>query len=305
MIRHCIGAMPKISGLAALALLLLAGSCSQPTTPQSISKEIEKNHLKWKSFQIGAYRIQQRRFCFCVAMPGFVELQVVGREVVSGRSLESGELVAGGRLVGYQSVDALFAWLQQVAAQDPVQLDIEYDPKYGYPTHVAYDQSLQVVDEELTLDMRALQIGLGAPQDSLQCSEGQALVVADSLPRSLVTDAFDLQGLAVQGDTLDAVVAYSGGCREHCLDLIMAPAIFKESIPVQADVFLVHDGREDACEAQITEHRRFDLTPLARLYRAQYGGADSVQINVIALVDGVRRHTRSLMYFAGQRAPIR
>ena len=60
----------------------------------------------------------------------------------------------------------------------------------------------------------------------------------------------------------------------------MSPAAFLESNPVQANLFLRHDDKNDACDAYITTEVSFDLTPLAELYQQFYGRKDEIILNV-------------------------
>jgi len=81
----------------------------------------------------------------------------------------------------------------------------------------------------------------------------------------------------VETDTLALRVQYSGGCAEHTFQLVAGRA-FMESSPVQAGVQLFHDANGDVCRAQLTETVRFDLAPLKKQYREQYGRGAGVML---------------------------
>ena len=85
-------------------------------------------------------------------------------------------------------------------------------------------------------------------------------------------DAYEVEGLALDGNTLVVSVAYSGGCEDHDFTLCWPDQVFMESEPVQAALELQHDGHGDACEAWITEDVRVDLSPVAYAYAESYGG---------------------------------
>jgi hypothetical protein len=79
-----------------------------------------------------------------------------------------------------------------------------------------------------------------------------------AMPRLLPFAFAFLLGLAV------------AGCEEYKFQPVGGPA-FMESSPVQAGVQLFHDANGDVCRAQLTETVRFDLAPMKKQYREQYG----------------------------------
>ncbi len=84
------------------------------------------------------------------------------------------------------------------------------------------------------------------------------------------TDDYELNAVAVAGDTLAVTLSYSGGCRTHRFTLVAAEA-FMESDPVQLEVALAHDADGDPCEAYPTEEYHFILDPIKARYKASYG----------------------------------
>ena len=83
-------------------------------------------------------------------------------------------------------------------------------------------------------------------------------------------DEFELEGLAIDDQTLVVTLSYSGGCETHefqaCWD-----GSFMESFPVQARIGLQHNGHGDACEAWITEELRIPLSSMRESYVEGYG----------------------------------
>ena len=75
---------------------------------------------------------------------------------------------------------------------------------------------------------------------------------------------------AIEDDTLTLTVSYSGGCARHDFTLV-AHDEFRESDPVELDVFLAHEANDDRCEAYPTEAYEFDLTPVRTLHQGTYG----------------------------------
>lgn len=93
-------------------------------------------------------------------------------------------------------------------------------------------------------------------------------------------DMLTVDAASIEGDELIVTVSYGGGCETHDIDLCWPDQSFMESYPVQVQLELLHDGHDDACDAYLTEDRRFSLSPLAQAYRDAYGGAGTVTIHV-------------------------
>jgi len=104
--------------------------------------------------------------------------------------------------------------------------------------------------------------------------------ISDLPPDSIQLDRYDLNSVAISGNEITLNLSYSGGCEEHEFELFMSPGAFLESNPVQANLFLRHDDKDDACDAYITTEVSFDITPLAELYQQFYGRKDDIILNV-------------------------
>lgn len=104
-------------------------------------------------------------------------------------------------------------------------------------------------------------------------------VFADSGPGvdDAPSDVYDLVEARIAAGTLDATVAYGGGCEAHDFTLLVSDA-FLPMDPVRVRVDLVHDSNGDPCEAWLTEELSFDLTPI----REAYGQARGV---IVLLLD--------------------
>ncbi len=114
----------------------------------------------------------------------------------------------------------------------------------------------------------------------LGMSTQPSVIITDAPPESIQLDSFGLAGIAIVEDTITLNVTYSGGCKEHGFSLHMSPASFLESSPVQANLYLRHNGNGDACEAFIHKTVSFNLRPIAELYKSLYGNYDEIAINV-------------------------
>lgn len=106
-------------------------------------------------------------------------------------------------------------------------------------------------------------------------------VTVSDLPLTAIEIApFRLDTAYVTADTLDLSVTHGGGCESHFYFLFMTPDVFSESDPVQAEIYLQHVDNGDACDALLSPHLKFDLTPIAELYRSSYGNTGQIQLNI-------------------------
>ncbi len=77
---------------------------------------------------------------------------------------------------------------------------------------------------------------------------------------SLANDPVHLHEVAVDGDCLYLKLSFSGGCRNHKIELARIHLDHNENeIPV---LEIRHDAKGDMCEAWLTQEIQFDLTPL-------------------------------------------
>lgn len=101
-----------------------------------------------------------------------------------------------------------------------------------------------------------------------------------------ITDPYELVSASIEGDTLLATVSYGGGCRDHVFELQFAD-VFIMTDPLRLTATLLHESNDDPCEAWLTEHLEFDLTPVKDAYGDTEDGA-TVVIQLV-LADGSQR----------------
>lgn len=104
--------------------------------------------------------------------------------------------------------------------------------------------------------------------------------ISDIAPDDLEKDSFSISRATIEGATLYLIVSSGGGCREHGYSLTMTPAAFMESFPVQANIYLRHDAKDDPCDAIVTDSLVFDLRPIVSLYQQMYGPSGQVNLNL-------------------------
>lgn len=118
-----------------------------------------------------------------------------------------------------------------------------------------------------------------------------AVQISSTIPSD--TDGFALaDAISIEGDTLKVNVGYSGGCADHEFTLLWS-GMFLESYPVQADLFLLHDNKEDICEAYEELTIEFDLTPIKDTYTAAYQSNGGL---ILMTIHGSRDKKQSITY---------
>ncbi len=143
-----------------LALFFLFAACERdllvfPYEILPINEDfssIADPRTRWKAYNLRDYIIEQERLCFCGA-GGKHQVVVRDNKVVSAANLQKKSSVS---VDYFRTVDEAFDWLDAVKLQTPAFLEVEYHPRFGYPTKIRYDRSSYTVDDELTLYMRSL-----------------------------------------------------------------------------------------------------------------------------------------------------
>ena len=105
----------------------------------------------------------------------------------------------------------------------------------------------------------------------LRPSEGTAeiLLFDDLSAITLDADVASITKISIEGDLLQLMVTYSGGCENHTFKLY-GSRNFAESLPPQVNLFLSHNANGDVCEALMGEDLVFDFSPLKKAYRNAY-----------------------------------
>ena len=78
---------------------------------------------------------------------------------------------------------------------------------------------------------------------------------------SLARDPVFIHEAFVDGDCLELKISYSGGCREHTINLARMNQWYASG-PEVPTFEIRHDANGDLCEAWFTKEIRFDLSPL-------------------------------------------
>lgn len=139
--------------------------------------------------------------------------------------------------------------------------------------------------------MHQLRLLRASAEENLRAGNAtvQPVVITDLAPDSIHLDPFSLEEAFVAGDTLHLRLSHGGGCANHEYRLFMSPAAFMESYPVQANLYLQHNGNNDMCDALLMPRLQFDLRPIAEAYRASYRSDGPVLLNLHGYKDRNQR----------------
>ena len=144
------------------ALLLPAlAACDNITGTDDLSREQSRLDRNWDRFQSAAplsYSYVVRVNCECptdVTRPVTVWVDRGSIEYLFYE--DTGQPVPLSYASSFPSAEQLFDVIQDGIDRRADQIEVDYDPMYGYPTNVYIDYDRNRVDEELSLTTRGLQ----------------------------------------------------------------------------------------------------------------------------------------------------
>lgn len=137
--------------LVAFAFVAPLSACSDATGP---NVSLELANARWAKGAPGIYQYVYDQSCECL-VTGPILLHVE-HGVVTAVAALPGTSFAGDALPepsSFPSIDDLFDRLRADAAADPVQFDVEYDGKYGFPRRASVDVRSEIADDEYTFEI--------------------------------------------------------------------------------------------------------------------------------------------------------
>lgn len=114
-----------------------------------------------------------------------------------------------------------------------------------------------------------------AAEDEVLDADGKADSSRTAIPLTVgacadaVNDGYELANVQLTGNRLLVDASYGGGCAQHTFKACWDGS-FLESLPVQAQLRLYHDGHGDLCEALKSTPLSIDLTALGTAYKSAY-----------------------------------
>jgi len=142
-----------VTFILAVALVWYIWANAAPGAPAN-NESAQSPAALWESQAIDDYRYTLQVGCFClvdVTRPVIVEVK--DGQVASITYAEDGTAADPALFERYDSIDKLFAIINEAEAQEPARLDVTYDEATGVPQSVVIDISEQMADEELYLEV--------------------------------------------------------------------------------------------------------------------------------------------------------
>jgi len=147
--------------LSGLLLFLLAACITREgaQSPPTAQTALQAAQQQWAAQQIASYRFGLAVSCFCpeeLRQP--VVITVTGGETSEMVTAEGGEPVTNEFFAQYDTVEKLFALIQQAIDEGADEVTVTYEPTLGYPMEIKLDGSTQIADDERFLTISDLQV---------------------------------------------------------------------------------------------------------------------------------------------------
>ncbi|MGB0423557.1 MAG: hypothetical protein ACPGED_04520 [Flavobacteriales bacterium] len=94
------------------------------------------------------------------------------------------------------------------------------------------------------------------------------------------SDPLNIKSAKMNGDILELIVSFSGGCEEHDFELV-SNGFYMKSLPPKLAVKVMHNSNQDACRSLIEKPLSFNIKDL------RYPGDGPL----ILIVDGMKEET--------------
>ena len=111
--------------------------------------------------------------------------------------------------------------------------------------------------KEITLSKEDMVVAETDPNSDITIKKKKAKIGA-----FMESDHLDIESVILKDNSLFIAVSFSGGCKEHDLELIGNPVIMK-SLPPKRAVQLYHNSNGDSCRSLVNEVLEIDISNLA------------------------------------------
>ncbi|AUS99091.1 hypothetical protein CLI64_01005 [Nostoc sp. CENA543] len=124
------------------------------------ARRLRFNRNLWNSKNIVNYRYTFSNGCFCIPdARGPVVIEVRNGKTVSVTSVATGQPVSNPEFFrNYNTIPKLFNVIGDAIQRQAANLDVSYNPQYGYPTQINVDYNAQIADEEIYLTIENFQV---------------------------------------------------------------------------------------------------------------------------------------------------
>jgi hypothetical protein len=105
----------------------------------------------WTEAGINSYRYTLTIGCFCPpGLRGPVEIEVIDGRTIDVRFSAGAADVNREYFDRYDTIEDLFAVIEEALAQSPDSAGIGYDNRYGFPHSISFDFEQEVADDEIS-----------------------------------------------------------------------------------------------------------------------------------------------------------
>lgn len=87
---------------------------------------------------------------------------------------------------------------------------------------------------------------------------------------NLEMDVYFIEEITIQGDILNIIISYTGGCEKHYFKLVTSSNFTIVNQICRSRLILSHDANGDMCKRIVEEHLYYDLSPLKKRYQKTY-----------------------------------
>lgn len=201
-------------------------------------------------------------------------------------------------------IDAICVW----AGNGEVKLILSTSNKTEYKTINTYLEPREIIFQEYKIKLKTLNPAPRTDREikkedynidliillanQFEKNKKPVQLIADSNTNVIKRDMLNINRVALEKDFLSFEVSYSGGCKEHLIELFAFKEIQKSN-PAQVTLILSHDAKEDECLAYITQKIIFDLTRLKEFLKNTYNIRDKV---LLVIHDPSGRPIRNPIY---------
>jgi hypothetical protein len=123
----------------------------------ALALTLTENRVRWDESGSASYQFNFQRSCFCLRdYTREAVVQVEEGAIVAATYADDDTAVDADLNDRYDTIDELFALLEEAIATGAVQIDVEFDAALGYPTRLYIDRDRRIADEEQWIEASAV-----------------------------------------------------------------------------------------------------------------------------------------------------
>ncbi|MFT7338195.1 MAG: hypothetical protein ACI92B_001525 [Marinobacter maritimus] len=155
----------QMHGLPAVLLGLVLAGCGTVVSGASAKNTLEtldQAQALWSDKGVVNYQVTVQQTCFCPAdLRQPMRVTVDDGKLVDVRGLEQ-PIQDESRLDASRlTIAGLFAFIEQSEQREVHKLNVDYDPRFGFPRRIDYDGHEMIADDEYQYELSDFQAGAG------------------------------------------------------------------------------------------------------------------------------------------------